>query len=348
MTTRQFIFSAACFLSAACGDSGGGVGGSGGGSGAGSGGGSGGGSHGNTLTGLIWVAPDGGVTNAPQMSLLVATVPATFDAGPSVACAIFAPDGGVASRQLMATSVSGQYASAMPLTVSDGTWRLVASSGSVDASVTFEVDRTGPALTVMIPPVPSYGTMTADFLPTEDGGAFRKDEVVQVDVKSSDTDVGAVTLSARFGTSAALQLPAPTNCGAGCNRFSLDLSKVEMPAFRGDVVLTPSGSDVLGNPARFASPGTVHVSRWQWARRIGQMGGSLKGTPAIGNGGRIFVGISDGTNNGIAGVNPDGQLAWPIVLEASNFPVAGPIATGRGATTEHVFYQLSNNISTGS
>ncbi len=220
--------------------------------------------------------------------------------------------------------------------------------GGPSVTTSFVVDVTGPTLT-LVPPgsPPSYGPADAgDFLPVDPAGAaYRKDDVVviQVTTPATDLDATSVVLSAKFGTSASTTVSSSTDCSSGgttCRSFSLDLSAIAMPAFSGAVSLTASGADIRGNPSNVAT-GSIQVTRWQWARRIGQVSvpGSLRSVPAIGTGGRLFVGIAGGTNSGVMAINSDGAISWGPVTGSG---VAGPISVGRGFTSEMIFYQESD------
>ncbi|MBK7862499.1 MAG: hypothetical protein IPJ65_28610 [Archangiaceae bacterium] len=323
------------------GTAGGGTSGAGGGAG-----GQGGGAGGATaLTKIRFEAPDAGLrTTATTLMLRARTEPVNADLT-ALQYAATSADGGAAPRTGTFTRMNADTWDLSLAGLVDSQWKVVAYSGAVDASVGFTVDLTGPALTVAVAsPTPDYGTNVTDFVPSDDGG-FRKDETIQVRVTSPDLDLSAVQLSARYGSATALALSTSTNCGDGgvaCREFSVDLSKVEMPAFRGDVVLSASGMDDLGNAQRASTSATARVTRWQWARRVGVA--AIKATPAIGNGGRLFVGLSSMTDSGVIAVNPDGGVAWPGVADE---PVVGVIAVGRGASGEYVFYQSATATSKG-
>ncbi|MBL8950703.1 MAG: hypothetical protein JNK82_08000 [Myxococcaceae bacterium] len=325
---------------------GGGTGGSGG-----TGGGSAmaGGGQSPALSGLVWHEPDAGIrVRTTSVSMRVSAVPTGADAGTVLYGAVLI-DGG-SPRAGMLSPQAGNVFTGQLAALVDGTWRVTASSGSLDASVLFTIDSTGPALIVEQPAVPDYGMNTADFLPTDPAGAaFRKDERVRVRVTSPDLDLATVQLTARYADAGVLTPAAPTDCSTSsfaCREFTVDLSQIDLPMFGGDVIVTATGADDLMTPHRSSMPATLKVTRWQWARRIGQMGigGSLRSTPAIGAGGRVFVPIANGINTGVAGLNADGGLAWPSVADSS---VTGTIAVGRGMNGEYVFFQPSTALSTG-
>ena len=324
----------------------------GGGAGGGSvGGGSVGGGGANTIpTSLVFTSPDAGArSGATTMGLTVKTLPAGSDVV-SVDYRATLSDGGSPKTGSFTSAGSNTYSASLTA-LADGEWNVTATAGSLDASVSFVVDTRGPVLAVEALTPPNYGAASADFIPVEpDGGvAFRKDETVQVHVTSADTDVASVSLSAQFGSSAAQMLTASTSCGAGCWEFTLDLSTVAMPAFSGDIVLTPAGTDTLGHAAT-ATAGHIRVTRWQWAKRLGQVAvvGSLRSTPAVGSGGRVFLGLSNGTNTGIVAVEADGGQAWTPLADA---PVLGLIALARGTGNETLLYVaagLAKQVSAGS
>jgi hypothetical protein len=332
------------------GTGGGGMGGGvGGGTGIGGGGEMGGGGGGVVpLASLHFDFPlDGLRTAVGGLDLRVTAAPPSADPG---VVKYYASVSGVAGPMGTLSSDGGNVFTTSLNPIAEGAWHVDAVAGDVDASVDFTVDRTGPTLWVEVPmSAPDYGPTTSEFIPTEDGGGwYRKDEVVSVTVRSSDTDVdvSSLKLKAQFGGSATTTLQSPSICDAGCWKFSLDLSQIEMPAFRGDVVLSPVGSDMLANTLHASDAGVLHVTRWQWAKKIGQGGAAkyLTATPAVGNGGRLFIGIA-ANNTGIAAIDPDGGNAWTPV---SDDAVVGPVAAGRGsAGREHVFFQPSSTTSTG-
>lgn len=327
---------------------GGGTAGSGGGSGVGGGGGGTGGGA-PMLQGLIFRAPDAGLrTSATMLPIIVDAVPTNAPAG-TVSVHAVRRDGGAPITGMLGTT-GGNVFTGNLMGLGHGSWRLTAFSGAIDASVDFEVDTVGPALTVELPPVPDYGVNTADFLPEEgDGGAYRKDEVIQVRVTSPDLDFATGQLTARWGTGQPLAIATSTNCGTStvaCRAFDVDLSRVEMLALTGDIVFTATGADDLGTPHRSATAATARVTRWQWARRVDATR-AVRSVPAIGTGGRIFVGsgIGGGSPSGaLIAVDADGGVPWMPISDA---PIVGPVAVGRGAMAEHVFYQPATAASSG-
>jgi hypothetical protein len=365
-------FQGVCFAgdAGAGGGSGGGVGGgAGGGSGGGGGGGGAGGGGGGVVgycdaglgcvgpeacvpnvgggaceqvTTLTWLAPASGEKFAPDASVVLRVRAARADGGDWVAASlpVWTNFSGLTSlprsgSAYEATSSVGAGPAALSATAG---W-----DGGLTQTVNFVKDGVGPVLLV-VAPTPSYGDGGVDFIPNDPVGpaAFRKDELVAIDVTAADDDVarGSIVLAASFDGGAALVLDGGSVCDGGsgfCQRFIVDLSRVQMNDFRGPVQLVATGKDVRDNGGT-AGSGVVQVTRWQWARRLGQSGvtGSLKATPAIGDGGQLFVGVANGNDAGLVSVKPDGTIAWSI----QDGPVTGSPAIGwDNAGGQFTFFQ---------
>lgn len=215
----------------------------------------------------------------------------------------------------------------------------------VTRDVMVDADTAGPTFTFELDAVPDAGFITPQGVDLRVPGgmpAFRKDEVVLVRVRStaSDVGVGGVQLTARHQMDQPLTLMSSMPCGgsAYCREFQLDLSVVEMKAFGGPINLSATGSDVVGNPGSGSMPSAFNVTRFNWARQIGlgATTGVIRASPAIGTGGRVFVGVAQGTTTGVVAVNPNGTQAWAH----SRGGVTGPLAVGRSnGVTEWVVFQ---------
>lgn len=302
--------------------------------GGGAGGVGGGGAGGGVAGPLSFVSPQAGARiDQPNVELVVQASPMTADAG-AVSYRVALADGGGVQSGALSPRAGNTFGTTV--TLSEGAWTATAVSGLGDASVQFVVDLTGPTFVVEPPSgPPEYGANSAGFMPTDpDGPAYRRDETIAVRVRSSDVDVASVALSARFGTAEPLVLTTSTPCDAGCWEFAVDLSRVAMPGFSGPVALSATGMDTLGHAQAVDAGASVRVTRWQWARKVG---GPVRATPAIGNGGRLFLGTAAAVT-GVAAVDADGGVAWPAV---SDGPVTGPLSVARSDNSEYVFFQVA-------
>jgi hypothetical protein len=314
------------------------AGGGGGGGGGDTGGGGIGGGLPPALAGLVFDAPDGGArTKASSIALSVRSLPADSDAG-VIQYRATLRDGGGTPLSGTLNNVGGNSWTQTLIGLVEGDWTVTAWSGDIDASIPFTVDMTGPRLTVQAPDQIRYGMPSATFIPSDgDGGAFRKDEIIQVRVTSPDPDFSSGSLKAQYAGSAPVTVSVSSDCGVGCRLFTLDLSQVAMPVFRGSVNLSATGVDNLGNAQSSSAGAAIDVTRWQWALRVDSTNG-IASTPAIGSGGRVFVGTTTSTGGEVVAVEPDGGFLWTPM---NTGPVSGPIAVGVGSLGERVFFQSS-------
>ncbi len=234
---------------------------------------------------------------------------------------------------------------------SDGEYVFSAGwDGGPTTTVTVVLDKTGPEFVVIVPPAtPAANTIV--FYPNDpavDGGWYRKDDIVMVQAvtDAGDVDAGSVKLVAQFEAQTSVEVTASTGCtppaGGACHEFALDLSLVPMNAFRGHVNVTIVSTDVVGNPGSVVAPGAVPVTRWNWARQIGTGAAELlKSTPAIGSGGRVFLG-RNGLAGGVIAIDPSGNNAW----NQSDGNVVGPIATAQGTGSNEYVAWVSQTSGT--
>ncbi len=298
------------------GSTGGGVAAGGGGGGAATGGGGGGGGDAGVgggaapaLVSLQFLSPDAGSrSNATTANLIVQAAPAGADAG-TVSYSMSLDDGGSAMSGTMTETQPNVFRSAVT-GLSEGTWNVVASSGDIDASVAFVIDRTPPTVTLVVEAAPAR---------VVDGGlngvdpamgyetAWRRDESAEVAVLASEpVIVTAANIVLDAGVTATTCSQA---CDAGfCACFLVDLQHVTIPApgFRGPVGLTLSGvTDLVGNPAGDAGV-TVMVTRWKWKKLIAA-GATEVQSPALDSSGHVFSGaVLTAVTGGVVGLDPDG------------------------------------------
>lgn len=304
---------------------------------------------------LVFTAPDGGtfgVGSVPLAAQLEVKSGFAATAFPSMLPFRVSPTGTFSAGSLMHQG-SGAYTSS--LSVMAGTpsrsWTIEASleDGGLPASALFVTDTIGPGLSLAVVGTPSYGTATSDFLPTAPGAgaAWRKDEVIVVEVTSDDTDVDAATVqvTARHAASPVFTVTAaaqacPASSKPYCRRYDVDLSRVTMQDFAGTVVVSASAKDVRNNQGMTATT-NVSVTRWQWARRVTtNTVQGIRTTPALASGGIVITGVNAGMANGLVGVSPTGAIAWGPTNDG---PVEASPAVGKDNTNvEYALYQVGS------
>lgn len=212
-----------------------------------------------------------------------------------------------------------------------GTWTAAAQSGDYELTahfteaglssitVTVTVDADAPVLTVAIAPPPSRlptdgGTTYVDpALP--DGGAFRRDEALDLRVSSTATDIDAssVTVAATIAGGAPRSLSVVAEplsvCGTSsgyCGRIALNLWEVPMAVARGQLALSVSARDSAGNDA--SAQTTVDVTRWKWMNSVA--GTALIGTPVLDPTGNLYLGYSTAASGWVRSLDSDGRVRW--------------------------------------
>ena len=132
---------------------------------------------------------------------------------------------------------------------------------------------------------------------------------------------------------------APQACDAGyCGSYDLKLWEPQFKAFRGQIGLAVSGTDLAGNPA--SADGGVAVTRWKWDYNTSS--GQIVSSPAVGSNGVVYFGTNNNNNNGqFLAVLPQGRLGWSrnALLPIIASPTVG---VGDGGT-EIVYFGTSDS-----
>ena len=164
--------------------------------------------------------------------------------------------------------------------------------------------------------------------------AFRRDESVTVTVSANETVASVELTVAGIGTGGNPGQPQPLTlqtagtCGASayCGTVTVDLSTLEMNAFRGNMMFRVDGQDGAGN--RGSDTKNLPVTRWKWAY---DGAGPIVGSPAVGAQGTVYVGTNVTTGTGkMFGINPDGSRKWEAttVGDISGSPAVGAFSAG--------------------
>jgi outer membrane protein assembly factor BamB len=163
--------------------------------------------------------------------------------------------------------------------------------------------------------------------------AFRRDESVTVTVSANET-VASVTLTVTGigpggspGQTQTLTLAPAGTCGASpyCGAVTVDLSTLDMRAFRGTMVFRVEGQDGAGN--RGTDTADLPVTRWKW---MYDGVGNIVGSPAVGAQGTVYIGTNVTTLAGkVYALNPDGTRKWETTVgDVSGSPAVGAFNAG--------------------
>lgn len=274
-----------------------------------------------------WLTPAAGTeTNQAMVGGSIAVTKP--DGGPTMVTLI--PVGGAMGGSFAGSN--GMLSGQLLLSAPDGVKEFDAGWPGASAAISITRNTSPPSLMIEQVPAAPAGAFDGGLDTRVPGGAaYRKDETVTVRVSTSDLDtVGAsIVLRAQHAGDATMMVTMSTDCSMGnvCREFRLDLSRVEMKAFRGLVGLTATGADVAGNPGSSAGVQNFDVTRFKWGRYVAPAGttsGVLTATPAIGTGGIVYVPIATGAGAGMVAINPDGTEVWASPPGAiSGVPVIG-------------------------
>ncbi|HEX8700497.1 MAG TPA: hypothetical protein VF815_16730 [Myxococcaceae bacterium] len=212
-------------------------------------------------------------------------------------------------------------------------------AAQLSSTVTVTVDSVPPAFVISFSPPPiraTPGNITiADQRDPAQGFdlAFRRDETVTVTVSANETVASAVLTVTGIGPGGSagqtqtLTLQTAGTCGASpyCVTATVDLSTLEMSAFRGNMVFRVEGQDGAGN--RGSDTENLPVTRWKWAY---DAIGSLVGSPAVGALGTVYIGTNVTTGEGkLFAISPDGSRKWEApVGDVSGSPAVGAFSSG--------------------
>jgi len=189
---------------------------------------------------------------------------------------------------------------------------MVSGGGMTSAEVAVTVDLTPPSFVLSAPP-PTRSESAA--FSDRDGDAWKRDEVVRVQVTAADTiNLGSVQYSLQANAGGAIgEVTPPRPVGAEVDGGSDYVGAMEVDlsvpkgfnGFRGAVVVNVTGEDLAGN----VGTGSVEipVTRFKWRRRYPFDGRQLD--PVIADDGALWTGVVDGGNGRILRIGPDGDVA---------------------------------------
>lgn len=270
---------------------------------------------------------------------------------PSLPLGIRLPDGGTTSSTLALTSTPGSYQGAL-VPMGDGQYQLTvrydaANVSSVPVTVTILTVR--PSFILTMPPIPvgpSAGYLNPIDPAIGDAG-WRRDQVMLLDIKSSNPYLATVTLTVtgvggpRTGTPL-LTVDAGCVQQPFCATAPVDFSVPDMNAFRGTFNLVVTGTDRAGNQG--TTDAGVMVTRWKWKFQTLD-GLTIRTSPTIGSSGTVYVGTSDVVAGGgidagtLYAINPDGTLKWS---RAGGWMTAS-VAVGEVDAGVETIYAAANN-----
>lgn len=268
---------------------GGAAGGSGGGTAGGSGGGVGGGA-----TVLTWKAPDAGIYYSGSLPIsLKLNVSA-----PSLPSSVpFNATGPCPGGSGTGTLTGGGPDYTTGFGGGDCVWTVVATHNSVNASITFTIDRTPPVVSTTVPSSPGRpGNETDPFI----GSAFKRDEIFTVKVDTNEPVVAPPVVnisgplrdggySAFAATGVTLQAPSVCCGGAqNCNCYAVDISQPPFEAFNGTMKLQAIATD-RGGLVGTSVTNSFAVSRWRWSQQL-FAASSVPRSPGLTDNGDVIIG----------------------------------------------------------
>lgn len=168
-----------------------------------------------------------------------------------------------------------------------------------------------PQLELLLPPLlsrPALGGAVYDDVPL----AFARGDRLAVALRSALPLTGAAL---RFGGVDAVAVPAAacaTLCLGQCACFEVDLARPPLPGLRGGFAVAGSATTAAGT--RLQVSGTIPVTRLRWQRVLGD---GLRGTPAVGRDGTVYLGTlgAEGEATGaVLALSSNGQEVWSRAL----------------------------------
>jgi hypothetical protein len=267
------------------------------------------------VTGLQFVSPVDGGVYGPNAALQVEVLVTLADGGVLVVdVPVVGPSGptvvtGLATVKRLSTTT--------PATGGPFTWR-TAFDGGVNASVTAVVDATGPSFTLV----------------PQGGPTYRRDDVVRVEVRPSETLMGTPEVSFA-GSDAGVRLVASSVCGPGCSGScecaEVDMAVPPLAGLDGGFALAAAGRDRFGNRGASAGP-SLPVTRLRWTRDISLPSDTTPLQPvAVSRSGVVIAAVRDRPGSSVEGrvvaLWQDGGTAWHALQTGT--VTAGPVV---GAT----------------
>ncbi len=231
------------------------------------------------------------------------------------------------------------------------------AEAGLSATVRVRVDTVGPTFSVVLSgPTPQSPTGGFTYAQPNAPTAFRRDQTVVLKVQSAATDVNSATLRVTVrGVNGGPDLAniELTDCGQGpfCKQANVNLWEPGLNAFSGSFALEVEVRDLAGNAGTHTGETSIPVTRWRWALDMANFG-DIRGTPAIGQSGTVYVGTyGGGTTGNVLAIAPEGLVKWQKALGAvGSSPAVGKPrgsdeyvyvgATGALATVGAQFYAL--------
>lgn len=195
-------------------------------------------------------------------------------------------------------------------------------------------DTTPPTLTLSVPSPQSkapvgkttYTEVGTDGKPLPP--AWRRDEVVTVELRTDSTLALSVSLTGTDGQAVAVDVaPFTEGCDVPqCARAQLPLWKPRLDAARGALTFTATATDEAGNTT--VQQASLPVTRWKWAYAAFDASddNSVEATPAVGATGTLYVTTYNTT---LSAVGPDGVELWSKPNGGEGTVVVGSPGDGR-------------------
>lgn len=262
---------------------------------------------------LTWTSPTVGVVRGPLVANVAVSLTVAVDGGPMPASVPIRFDGGVVATatQMGTTSTytAPDIAFSSALAPMDGVQTLTAGwpTSGPSENREFRWDSAPPVLGIRVQPAPPRPTTWPN------GTTWRKDEVAQVEVSSTELLSGPATLEVVGAADGGVTRVTDGGCVFAacaqprCDCFEVDFARIPLNAVTGPVGLTARGMDLASNPASVAE--SVQVTRVKWQSQVLGLTGPVE--PALDGLGNVYVGGASSTTTGVvAQVLRDGTLGW--------------------------------------
>lgn len=299
-----------------------------------------------SFTGLTLLAPTAGTVLTGGPVTVRAQLTRAYDvaAFPSVIGLSVTPVGGTETALTPVTANGdGTYTAEWTPPAGEAEYdvkAVYADAGLSATPVRVKVDTVGPTFTVSLPGVatpPAANGFT--YAQPSSAEAFRRDQSVVLTVQSMATDVDPATFKVTVrGVNGGPDLTnlTFTDCAGVpfCKQATVNLWEPGLNAFRGTFAVEVEGKDLVGNAGVRAGAAGIPVTRWRWAFAAGSSG-DIKGTPAVGERGVVYVGTASSSSSGnVIAIAPEGSVKWQKGLGA----VGGSPSVGKPRGAEEYVY----------